>query len=292
MDRVKRELGRIGIWSRHFWGERSGALEASAELEELGYGALWLPNGPALFELAGALLGATRRVVVATGIASIWMHPPEEAAATHHALNQSHPGRFLLGLGVSHPHIVDRDQPGRYSRPLRKMREYLDSLDRAPTPVPTDERLLAALGPRMLELARDRSAGAHPYLGTVEHTRLAREVLGAGPLLAPELAVVLETDPSRARSVARQHLTYYLKAPNYTNNWLRLGFTPEDLAGDASDRLVDAVVAWGAEDAIRDRIAKQHEAGADHVCIQVITEESRPPLEEWRTLASALIPEE
>jgi probable F420-dependent oxidoreductase len=292
MGRVKRELGRIGIWSRHFWGERSAALEAAAELEELGYGALWLPNGPALFELAGELLGATRRVVVATGIASIWMHPPDEAAAAHHALNQSHPGRFLLGLGVSHPHIVDRDQPGRYSRPLRKMREYLDSLDGAPTPVPTDELVLAALGPRMLELARDRSAGAHPYLGTVEHTRFAREVLGSSPLLAPELAVVLETDPSRARSVARQHLTYYLKAPNYTNNWLRLGFTPEDVAGDASDRLVDAVVAWGAEDAIRDRIAKHHEAGADHVCIQTITADSRPPLQEWRTLAGALSPAE
>jgi len=240
-------------------------MEAAAELEELGYGALWFPNGRGMFERARDLLEATRRVVVATGIASIWMHSAEDAATAHHALAEAFPGRFLLGLGVSHAHLVDREEPGRYSRPLSRMREYLDRLDAAATPVPIGERILAALGPRMLGLASARTAGAHPYLGTVEHTRRAREALGSGRLLAPELPVVLETDPSRARAIAREHLTFYLQAPNYTNNWRRLGFTPHDLAGGGSERLVDEVVAWGSSDAIRERIAEHHGAGADHV---------------------------
>src|SRR5215472_5410566 len=283
------ELGRIGIWSRHLWGERASVMEAAAELEDLGYGALWFPNAPRTFERARDLLDATRRIVVAPGIASIFTHTATVAAAAHHALTLAHPGRFLLGLGVSHAHLVDREEPGRYSRPLTKMREYLDNLDAAPTPVPIEQRILAALGPRMLELARNRSAGAHPYLGTVEHTRRAREVLGPGPLLAPELAVVLETDPSRARAIAREHLTFYLQAPNYTNNWRRLGFTSEDLAGGGSDRLVDEVVAWGSSDAIRERIAEHHRAGADHVCLQVLSPGGLElPFEEWRTLAAAL----
>jgi len=283
------DLGRIGIWGRHFLGERARVMEAVAELEELGYGALWFPNAPSMFERARDLLDATRRVVIAPGIASIWTHTATDAAAAHNALTHAHPGRFLLGLGVSHAHVVDREEPGRYYRPLARMREYLDSLDAAPTPVPIGERILAALGPRMLELARDRSAGAHPYLGTVEHTRRAREALGSGPLLAPELAVVLETDPSRARAIARQHLTFYLRAPNYTNNWLRLGFTRDDVADGGSDRLVDEVVAWGSTDAIRERIAQHHMAGADHVCLQVVTPANADlPLDEWRTLAAAL----
>jgi len=283
------ELGRIGIWSRHLWGERASVMEAAAELEDLGYGALWFPNAPGTFERARDLLDATRRIVVAPGIASIFTHTATDAAAAHHALTLAHPGRFLLGLGVSHAHLVDREEPGRYSRPLTKMREYLDNLDAAPTPVPIEQRILAALGPRMLELARNRSAGAHPYLGTVEHTRRAREVLGPGPLLAPELAVVLETDPSRARAIAREHLTFYLQAPNYTNNWLRLGFTLDDLAAGGSGRLVDEVVAWGSTDAIRERIAEHHRAGADHVCLQVLTPAAPElPIGEWRTLAAAL----
>jgi probable F420-dependent oxidoreductase len=282
------ELGRIGIWN---WlgGDREEVREAAAELDELGYGTLWFPNRPTSFELARDLLDATRRMVVATGIVSIWDHPPDEAAAAHHALREAYPNRFLLGLGVSHAHLVDRDEPGRYSRPLTRMREYLDALDSAPTPVPVEERILAALGPRMLELARDRSAGAHPYLVPAEHTRLARGVLGAGKVLAPEQAVVLETDPVRARALGRQHLHIYLMAPNYTNNWLRLGFTPDDFEDGGSDRLVDTMVAWGDEDAIRERIADHYEAGADHVCIQVITDSGQLPREEWRILAGALL---
>lgn len=283
------ELGRIGIWSGQFYGDRAEVIDAAAELEELGYGTLWFPNRPGAFDLARDLLGATRRTVAATGILSIWTHAAADAAAAHHEITQAHPNRFLLGLGVSHPHLVDREEPGRYSRPLARMREYLDELDAAPNPVPVAERMLAALGPRMLELARDRSAGAHPYLGTPDHTRRAREVLGAGRLLAPEQGVVLESDPERARAAAREHLSRYLTAPNYTNNWLRLGFTPEDLADGGSDRLVDALVAWGSEDAIRDRIAQHHQAGADHVCIQIMAPGRQTlPRDQLRTLAGIL----
>jgi probable F420-dependent oxidoreductase len=283
------QLGRIGIWSGQFWGERTEVVEAAAELEELGFGTLWFPNRPSAFELARGLLDATRRVVVASGIVSIWTHTARDAAAAHHAITEAHPDRFLLGLGVSHPHLVDREEPGRYSRPVAKMREYLDELDAAPTPVPTSERVLAALGPRMLALARDRSAGAHPYLVTADHTRRAREALGPERLLAVEQAVALESDPARARGIAREHLSRYLTAPNYANNWFRLGFTPDDVADGGSDRLVDALVAWGSLDVILDRIAQHHQAGADHVCIQVVTATPQGmPREEWRTLAAVL----
>ncbi len=280
------QLGRIGIWSSSFWGDRGAAKEAAAQLEQLGYGALWFPNRPALFALAGELLGATQRIVVATGIASIWTHPAEEVAEVHHTLTQAHPNRFVLGLGVSHAHLVNRGEPGRYDRPFERMSAYLDALDTAPIPVPANERLLAALGPRMLGLARDRSAGAHPYLVTAEHTRRARESLGAGPILAPEQAVVLETNPERARAIAREHLSMYLQAPNYANNWLRLGFAADDLTNGGSDRLVDALVAWGNSDTIRERVAEHFSAGADHVCLQVITaDRTAMPLVEWQALA-------
>jgi probable F420-dependent oxidoreductase len=283
------QLGRIGIWSGQFGGERAEVVDAAAELEELGYGTLWFPNRPSWFELARHLLDATRRAVIATGIVSIWAHAAADAAEAHHALTEAHPNRFMLGLGVSHPHLVDREEPGRYSRPLGKMRQYLDELDAAPTPVPTSERVLAALGPRMLALARDRSAGAHPYLVTADHTRRAREVLGAERLLAVEQAVVLEPDPAQARAIARGHLSRYLTAPNYVNNWFRLGFTPDDVTDGGSDRLVDALVAWGGLDIILERIAQHHQAGADHVCIQVITATPQAlPRDEWRTLAAVL----
>jgi probable F420-dependent oxidoreductase len=278
------DLGRVGVWSWLPADDLVPTVETAAELERLGYGALWFPESPASFDIARALLAGTGRMVVATGIVSIWKHAPAESAAAHRELTAAHPGRFLLGLGVSHAFLTD----GRYRRPLARMREYLDELDAAEPPVPAAERVLAALGPRMLELARDRSAGAHPYLVTPEHTRLAREVLGPDRLLAVEQAAVLETDPERARALGRQHLTVYLQAPNYTNNWRRLGFTEEDLAGGGSDRLVDALIAWGDAGAIRDRVAQHHEAGADHVCVQVVTGEFRAPVDEWRALAPAL----
>ncbi|HZC07891.1 MAG TPA: LLM class F420-dependent oxidoreductase [Ktedonobacterales bacterium] len=281
------QLGRIGIWSSAFWTEREDAQGAARELERLGYGALWFPNRDEAFDRARELLDATRQIVVATGIVNIWTHPAEQAAAAHHALTQAHPGRFLLGLGVSHAHLVDHGQAGRYRKPVERMLSYLDALDTAtPAPVPADERILAALGPRMLDIARTRSAGAHPYLTTVEHTRQARAALGAGPLLAPEQGVVLATDPTEARRIARLHLARYLQAPNYANNWRRLGFTEEDIADGGSDRLVDALIAWGDVDAIRARVAAHVEAGADHVCLQALTEDPAAiPYEVWRALA-------
>jgi probable F420-dependent oxidoreductase len=281
------QLGRIGIWNSAFWGDRTAAKEAAVQLEQLGFGALWFPNGSAIFALAGDLLEATDHIIIATGIASIWMHPAEEAASAHHALTQAHPNRFLLGLGVSHAHLVNRSQPDQYQQPFEHMRAYLDALDRAPTPVPVGERVLAALGPRMMGLARDRSAGAHPYLVTVEHTRRARETLGEGPLLAPEQAVVLETTPERARAIARQHLSMYLQAPNYTTNWLRLGFTADDFANGGSDRLVDDLVVWGDSETISERVTEHFRAGADHVCLQVLTKDRTVlPLAEWQALAA------
>ena len=284
------QLGRIGIWSFQLWGERDEAVDAAAELDDLGFGAIWFPNGAALFDRSRDLLESTKRAVVAPGIASIWTHSAPTAAAAHHEITQEHPGRFLLGLGVSHPHLVDRDDPGRYSKPLTRMREYLDELDEAPTPVPPAERMLAALGPKMLELSRDRTCGAHPYLGTPEHTRRSREILGPDRNLAVEQGVVIEADPTKARQVARQNLAMYLQAVNYTNHWLRLGFTEGDFAEGGSDRLVDALVAWGGPDAIRSRVAEHHDAGADHVCIQVLTDDRRRmPREEWRELARMVL---
>jgi probable F420-dependent oxidoreductase len=181
-------------------------------------------------------------------------------------------------------------EPGRYHQPLAAMAGYLDALDTAEPPVPVEARVLAALGPKMLGLARDRAAGAHPYLTTPEHTQRAREILGGDRLLAPEQRVVLETDPATAREVGHQHLAIYLQLPNYTNNLRRLGFTDNDLAGAGSDRLVDTLVAWGDEDTIARRVREHHDAGADHVCIQVLTGDRNAfPREGWRRLAPALV---
>jgi probable F420-dependent oxidoreductase len=283
------DLGRIGIWSPELRrGELAVAGPAAAELEALGYGALWFPGGSggAVLERAGALLEATERVVVATGILNVWMHEPADAAADHARLTGAHPGRFLLGIGIGH---APQLEPGKWKKPLATMRAYLDGLDAADPPVPAGERALAALGPKMLALAAERSLGTHPYLVTPEHTRIARELLGEGPLVAPEQAVALEEDPGRARALGRAHLERYLPLPNYTNNWLRLGYTEDDLRDGGSDRLVDGLVAWGDEAAIAARVGEHLEAGADHVCLQVLggTNED-PPLEGWRALAPAL----
>ncbi|MGW1603677.1 LLM class F420-dependent oxidoreductase [Streptomyces eurythermus] len=264
---LKESVGRYGVWSFELRSEdpaRRGELdEAAAELEELGYGAIWL-GGNSTADHAAPLIGATRGVVVGTSIQSVWQQDAATTAAGFAGLEAAAPGRFALGLGVSHGPLV-KD----YRRPYAAMVEYLDELDRAG--VPAERRVLAALGPRMLELSRDRAAGAIPYLTTPEHTERAREILGAGPLLAPELKVVLESDPARARETARAYLARYLELPNYTNNFLRLGFTEADVADGGSDRLIDAVFAWGDEARIRERVTAFHEAGADHVALQVVT---------------------
>jgi probable F420-dependent oxidoreductase len=202
-------------------------------------------------------------------------------------VTSAHPGRFLLGLGISHAMLVNAKSL-TYERPLEVTAKYLDALDKADPPVPVAERALAALGPRMLTVARDRTAGAHPYLVTPEHTAVARQILGSGPLLAPEQAVVVETDPGRARQIGRQHLKLYLQLPNYTNNWLRHGYTPDDLADGGSDRLVDGLVAWGDEQTILSRIQAHRDAGADHVCLQVLPREGETPVDQWQRLAQLI----
>jgi probable F420-dependent oxidoreductase len=288
------KLERTGIWSselrRH--PDPGAIAAAAAELEELGYSALWFPGGQGgpVMEAADHLLAATRSVPVATGILNIWMHDPQEVATEHARLEREHDGRFLLGLGIGHAPSVNAKEPGLYRKPYSKMRAYLDELDAAQPPVPSSERILAALKPRMLELSRDRSIGAHPYFVPVEHTARARERLGPDAVLAPEQAVVLETDPGKARERARSHVERYLQLPNYTGNLLDLGFDESDIAGAGSDRLVDAIVAWGDEAAIAERVRAHHEAGADHVCIQVVgVPQGELPLEEWRALAPALV---
>ncbi|MYX36442.1 MULTISPECIES: LLM class F420-dependent oxidoreductase [Streptomycetaceae] len=282
-------IGRYGLWSaglRDPDPARAAELaETAAELEELGYGALWL-GGSSGVEHAAPLIAATSSITVATGILSIWQYEAGDAAARQAALEAAHPGRFLLGIGVSHARLVEQ-----YKRPYAAMTAYLDALDAAGAPA--GRRVLAALGPRMLELARDRSAGAHPYLVTVEHTAEARATLGEGPLLAPEFTVVLESDPTRARETAREMLAFYLTLPNYTGNWLRLGFDEDDLADGGSDRLVDALFGWGDEERVRQRIDAFLDAGADHVAVQVLAsgeDGSGLPREQWRRLAEALKP--
>ena len=287
------QLGPVGLWTSSFRnGPVERAREEIAELEELGYPAVWIPGGATavILDLAAALLDASQHIVIASGILNVWLHQPADVARSHHQLNEAHPGRFLLGLGVSHASIVEQNTEQRYGRPLAVMASFLDGLDSADTPVPKDERVLAALGPRMLELARDRSAGAHPYCVTPEHTQRAREVLGEGPILAPELKAVLERDAGRARAIARSHIERYFKQPNYVNNLLRLGYTEGDLAHGGTDRIIDELFAWGSVEDVAARVSEHHKAGADHVCVQVLREDPAAyPKEEWRALAEVLL---
>lgn len=284
---LKDDIGRYGIWSIGLRSEDSALAgeraEAAAELEELGFGAVWL-GGNSAARHAAPLLAATSTLTVGTSIQSIWQYEATESAASFAGLEAAHPGRFVLGLGVSHAKLA-----AQYRRPYSALVGYLDALDEAG--VPADRRVLAALGPKTLELSRERAAGAIPYLVTPEHTARARETLGDGPLLAPELKVILETDPGRARAVAREVLASpYLSLPNYTKNFLSLGFTEDDLADGGSDRLVDAVFAWGDEKRIRARIDTYVDAGADHVALQVVGGPDRDtlPRESWKRLASLL----
>lgn len=288
-------IGRIGIWSAGFrWAEqerRQELADAAAELDELGYGTLWIGGSPA-FDAIEAVLGATSRLTVGTSILTIWQYQAAEVAARHAALSAAHGDRFVLGLGVSHAETVGEDHAQRAlrDRPYSAMRSFLDDLDAAPQPVPPHQRALAALGPKMLRLARDRALGALPYLVTAEHTAEARETLGPDALLAPELKVVLDDDLARARATARAYLGKYLLLANYRNSLLRLGFTEDDFADDGSDRLLDSVYALGDAEAVRSRVDDFLAAGADHVAVQVVTEDPLHdlPRAQWRTLAEAL----
>jgi probable F420-dependent oxidoreductase len=286
-------LSGIGIWSGALrYGDAGEAAAVATELERLGYSALWIPDvGGDLFGPLANLLAATSTVTIATGILNVWMHTPDVAAAQHARLTAEHGPRFLCGLGISHRPLIDHLNPaGTYQKPVATMSDYLDGLDAAEVPLAKADRVLAALGPKMLELARARTAGTHPYLVTPELTAKAREGIGPDGLVASEQGVVLETDPVRARATARLHLKTYLGLPNYSNNWKRQGFTDDDIADGGSDRLVDALVVWGDEAAIAGRIQEHRDAGADHVCIQVLTDTPQElPTEQWRTLAPALL---
>ncbi|MFL6083398.1 MAG: LLM class F420-dependent oxidoreductase [Mycobacterium sp.] len=284
------DLSGVGIWSNQLrYGDPGESAEAAAELEELGFTALWIPDigGPVL-DAVEHLLRSTKQIVIATGILNLWMHEPSEVAARYASLTQTHGDRFLLGIGVSHAPLIDSREPGRYRKPLAATRAFLDALDAADEPVPVENRVLAALGPKMLELSATRARGAHPYLVTPDHTRQAREVLGDGPLLLPEQAVLLTDNRDEARAVGTNFLRTYMALPNYANNLLRSGFTQDDL-DSISDRLLDAIIAWGDEDAVVRRIDEHKQAGADHVCVQALTADPLGfPREQWRRLAAAL----
>jgi probable F420-dependent oxidoreductase len=284
------DLSGVGIWSSQLeYGTADEVADAAAELEELGFTALWIPDigGPVL-ESVERLLASTKRAIIATGILNLWLHEPSDVADRYASLTQTHGERFLLGIGCSHAPLIDSKQPGRYRKPLAATKAFLDALDAAGRPVPVENRVLAALGPKMLELSATRSRGAHPYLVTPDYTRQAREALGDGPSLLPEQTVVLTDSRDDARAIGTDWLRAYLALPNYANNLLRSGFTQDDL-DSASDRLFDAIIAWGDEEAIVRRINEHKQAGADHVCVQALTADPREfPRDQWRRLAAAL----
>jgi probable F420-dependent oxidoreductase len=285
------DLSGVGIWSHQLrYGDKSESADAAAELEELGYTALWIPDvgRTPVLESVDHLLSATNDIVIATGILNLWMNEPADVAASYASLRDTHGDRFLMGIGVSHAPLIDSTEPGRYRRPLAATAAFLDALDAATPPVPVEARALAALGPKMLELAANRSRGAHPYLVTPEHTRYARKVLGDGPLLLPEQTVILTDDAAEARAIGAGWLKRYLAMPNYANNMLRQGFSAEDVES-VSDRLVNAIIAWGDESAVINRVNEHLAAGADHVCVQVLTPNlNEYPHEQWRRIAAAL----
>jgi probable F420-dependent oxidoreductase len=273
------ELGRIGIWRRR--DQLTPRL--AREVEALGYGAVWIGGSPPgdLF-LAQELLDATTRLAVATGIVNMWATPATEAAASYHRVAAAHPGRFLLGVGIGHPEATQE-----YRSPFDTIVDYLDVLDAEGVPV--EGRVLAALGPKVLAVAAERTAGAHPYLTTPAHTRLAREILGDGPLLAPEQKVVVSADPDAARALGRPAVERpYLHLRNYTANLKRLGWTDADLAGGGSDALIDALVVHGDAAAVAAGVTAHLDAGADHVCVQVLTPPGADPVPDLRALAEAL----
>ena len=276
-------LGRLGVWSGLDGLSAPQAAEFAAGIEAHGYGALWTPEaiGRDPFALVAYLGARTERIVHATGIANIYARDAMTTKAVHKTLSEMLPGRFVLGLGVSHPHLVTHLRGHEYKPPVPKMREYLEAVGKAFYRGPEPEReapiVIAALRPLMLKLAATGADGAHPYLVTPEHTRQAREIMGEGPLLCPEQKVILTTDAEAARKIGRANLHVYLRAPNYQNSLLELGYDADDWEEfQASDRLVDALVAWGTEDRVRERIQAHWDAGADHVCIQAFRPDGKP----------------
>jgi probable F420-dependent oxidoreductase len=256
---LKPGLGRYGVWT---FG--TPKPEQAVEIEKLGYGAVWIGGSPAGdLNYVEPILERTETLQVATGIVNVWTVPAKQVAEAYHRIEDAYPGRFLLGIGIGHPEHTDE-----YRKPYDVLVEYLDVLDEEC--VPTSRRVVAALGPKVLKLSAQRSAGAHPYLTTPEHTAQARDVIGNSVFLAPEHKVVLSTDADEARAIGRETVDFYLNLSNYLNNWKRLGFTDEDIAKPGSDKLIDAVVAHGTADDIAKRLGEHLDAGADHVTIQVL----------------------
>ena len=296
MSKPSVDIGRVGIWYGGIDALPTPEAQRAAQLvEELGFSALWVAEavGRDPFVSSAVLLGATSTLKLATGIANIYARDPMTMAAGQKTLAEAFPGRFLLGLGVSHGHLVAGIRKHDYSKPYSYMAEYLDKMDKAlfmaRGPEADPGRILAALGPKMLELSATRANGSHPYFTTPDHTQIARDVMGADALLAPEQMVVLETDPTEARRIARAGMKIYLGLPNYYNNLARIGFDESDWTNGGSDRLVDAIVAWGTEEQIAARVAQHHAAGADHVCVQVLQDGSALPEAQFRRLAPALL---
>jgi probable F420-dependent oxidoreductase len=293
MPALKQRLGRTGVWlSSLATVSADQERHAVAIIEELGYGTLWVGEGPTgkeAFTHAALLLSASRRLMIATGIASIYGRDATAAAAGASTLSEGWQGRFVLGLGVSHLPLVS-GRGHQYGKPLSAMRAYLDAMDATLYDAPVPEqvpRVLAALRPNMLQLAATRTQGAHPYFVTPEHTRRARQILGPDPLLAPEQAVVADTDPARARATARRYAAPYLSMPNYLNNLRELGFSDSDFKDGGSDALIDALVPWGDPDSLGERIREHYRAGADHVAVQPVARTLDQQLEDLRRLAPA-----
>lgn len=274
------QLGRIGLWI-HF---SAATAPLATELERLGYGAIWLGGSPdGDLSMVEDLLASTENLTVATGIVNIWKDDAKTVAAAHRRITAAYPNRFLLGVGVGHPEATTD-----YSHPYGNLVEYLDVLD--DEGIPKDERVLAALGPKVLRLSAERSAGAHPYLVPPEHTRQAREILGDGVLLAPEQKLVIESDPEKARAIGRPPVDKpYLGLTNYVSNLRRLGYSEADVASPGSDRLIDALVGHGDAATAAARVQEHLDSGADHVPIQLLTEKGADPVPQLAALAEALL---
>lgn len=275
-------IGRLGVWAATDALSARDAADFARRVERWGYRALWLPEavGRNVLVHSAWLLAETTRLVAATGIANIYARDAVASVAAQMTLAEQSDGRFLLGLGVSHVPLVEEWRGGRYGKPIETMRAYLEAMQRfqyrAPMPKEKPLTIIAALGPRMLELSAQLTDGAHPYNVTPEHTARARAVLGPGKLLCPEQKVLLESNASVARAIGRKYMSFYFGLPNYTKNWLRLGFSDRDFEGGGSDRLIDAMIAWGDESAIRARIQAHWDAGADHVCVQSVPRPDAP----------------
>ncbi len=289
------DIGPIGLWHGGFDGAPASQVrEAVAELDEMGWPCVWIPETVARdpFVAASVMLDATTNLKIATGIASIWARDPMTTANATKTLNEAHDGRFLLGLGVSHHTSTEWVRKHDYTKPLTKMREYLERMDasmfKGVEPAEPPTRVIAALGPKMLALGAEMTDGVHPYFVPVEHTAVAREAVGPDKMVATEQMIVLETDPERARAIARTNMQAYCGLPNYANNLMRFGFTEGEITG-IDDRLVDAIVAWGSVDDITARVREHHDAGASHVCIQVLEDHRGMPTGQWQELADALL---